>query len=117
MQIEPVLNLANTVLQAGADALFLNVSIASQDVLTHFVNQYSLHQHRLPLIVQLEDFTGGETTLLGVQAAVYGNQLLPAALAAMQETAVSLLQTSQEETTVPATGQTVPATSLPQNKQ
>jgi phosphoenolpyruvate phosphomutase len=114
-KIDPLLRVAHTALQAGADALLLSLPQESQTILNHFVNQYSLRQNRLPLIVQPKDFTGGETVLSGVQAVVYANHLLPAALAAMQETAVSLLKHSQADAIIPAANPTKP-TSLFQSK-
>ena len=76
-----------------------------------------MRQERLPLIVQLKDFTGGDTALKGVQAAVYNNQLLNSALTSMQETAVSLLQASQEESIIPVSGLVDLETLFPANKQ
>lgn len=103
-QIETLLQLAHTAAAAGAAALLLGLPLASRAVLERFVAPYLRQPSRLPLIVQLEDFTGGEATLPGVQAAVYANQLINAALGAMQETAVSLLQQSQKDAATPAPG-------------
>ncbi|MAU00399.1 MAG: phosphoenolpyruvate phosphomutase [Anaerolineaceae bacterium] len=92
---DSLLHLAQAVAQAGADALLLHLTLETQGVLRRFVKEYAQQENRLPLIVQQEQFMEGEATLSGVQAAVYANQLLPAAFTAMQETAVSLLKQSQ----------------------
>ncbi len=100
-KIEPLRQLAKTTLKAGADALLLNLMPESQTMLKRFVEQYARNQERLPLVVQLGSFSGGESTFSGVQAAVYGHQLLSAARIAMQETAVFLLKQSQNDTITP----------------
>lgn len=96
-QLDPLLHLALTVTKAGADALLLGLTLQTQTILKRFVKEYLQQENRLPLIVQLGDFIGGEASLSGVQAAVYANQLLPAAFTAMQATAVSILKQSQKD--------------------
>ncbi len=112
-EIKPVLQLAHTLFEVGADALLVGLASEAQSGLKRFVKQYARHKNRLPLIVKFEDRSGGEATLPGIQAAVYANQLLNAALTAMQETAVSLLKQSQQNAIIPASNQPVPTILVP----
>ncbi|MCA9944047.1 MAG: isocitrate lyase/phosphoenolpyruvate mutase family protein, partial [Anaerolineales bacterium] len=62
-KMEPLLQMAQTALDNGADALLLGVTLAALTYLNQFVAQYAMTSERLPLIVQLKDFTGGDTAL------------------------------------------------------
>jgi phosphoenolpyruvate phosphomutase / 2-hydroxyethylphosphonate cytidylyltransferase len=97
-QVTELLNLAKTWIQSGADALLLNLASTATQTLSHFLSQYNSLAIRVPILVKPMGYLGNEAELIksGVQTAVYTNQLLQAAFKAMRQTAVSILQQSQE---------------------
>ena len=97
-QVAKILDIAKTMVQYGADALFITSSSETIQPLKHFFDHYNQLAERLPIVLSLTNYSGSELELnqLGIQAVVYRNNLLAAACNAMTETAVSILQKSEE---------------------
>lgn len=100
-QITKLLQLADNVIQSGADALLLSSAPESKLMLIQFLNRYKKLSKRIPILINPADCPQDEAELIqmGVQAVVYPNQLFCAAFKAMTQTAVAILQQPPETAT------------------